>query len=59
MTEPITISFVGTTDIKSWLEQAAKQDDRSVSYILRQLLEREMHRSRTQASSETKRRSAA
>jgi hypothetical protein len=52
MTEPLTISFVGTTDIKQWLEQSAKKDDRSVSYVLRQILEREMHRSRAQPTQE-------
>jgi len=41
MNEPITISFVGTNDLKTWLEQQAKADDRSISYILRQILERE------------------
>lgn len=40
MSEPTTISFVGTLRIKTWLEQQAKASDRSVSYILRQLLEK-------------------
>jgi hypothetical protein len=38
-TEPITISFVGTTEIKLWLEQWAKEDERSISYILRKILQ--------------------
>jgi len=50
MSEPITISFVGTTEIKCWLEQCAKKDDRSMSYILRQILKQELQREKqTQA----------
>lgn len=41
MSEQITISFVGTAKLKSLLEQWAKQDDRSVSYIMRKILEKE------------------
>ena len=41
MSEQITISFVGTTKIKKLLEQWAAQDDRSVSYIMRKILENE------------------
>jgi hypothetical protein len=44
MSEQITISFVGTQEIKSLLEKWAAEDDRSVSYILRQILEREARR---------------
>lgn len=44
MPEPITISFVGTTEQKTLLEQWAKQDERSVSYIMRQILKREAQR---------------
>ena len=44
MTEAITISFVATTEIKSWLERWATEDDRSVSYIIRKILEREAQR---------------
>ena len=44
MTEPITISFVGTTEIKTLLEQWATEDDRSISYIMRQILKREQQR---------------
>ncbi len=44
MSEQITISFVGTQEIKSLLEKWAAEDDRSVSYILRQILENEARR---------------
>lgn len=44
MSEPTTISFVGTTEIKTLLEQWADEDDRSVSYIMRQILKREAQR---------------
>lgn len=44
MTEPTTICFVGTTELKAMLEKWAKQDDRSVSYIMRQILTREAQR---------------
>lgn len=43
MAEPI-ISFVGTTELKTMLEQWAAEDDRSVSYVLRQILTREAQR---------------
>lgn len=41
MSEPITISFVGTKELKALLQRWAEDDDRSVSYIIRQILERE------------------
>ncbi len=41
MSEPITISFVGTKELKALLKQWAEQDDRSVSYIIRQILKKE------------------
>ena len=44
MSEPITISFVGTRELKTLLVQWAEQDDRSVSYIIRQILEKESQR---------------
>ena len=44
MSEPITISFVGTKELKALLQQWAEQDDRSVSYIIRQILEKESQR---------------
>jgi hypothetical protein len=47
VSEPITISFVGNTEIKAWLEQWAKEDDRSMSYVIRQILRHEVQR-RTQ-----------
>lgn len=42
--EQVTISFVGTAQIKNLLEQWAKQEDRSISATLRQILEREAQR---------------
>lgn len=44
MSEPITMSFVGTAEQKALLEQWAKEDDRSVSYVMRQILKREAQR---------------
>ena len=44
MFEPITISFVGTKELKDLLRQWADQHDRSVSYIIRQILEKETRR---------------
>lgn len=49
MSEPITISFVGTKELKDLLKQWAEQDDRSISYIIRQILEKERHRRTTEA----------
>jgi hypothetical protein len=39
-----TICFMGTEAIKAWLERWAAEDERSVSYILRQILKREIER---------------
>ena len=47
MTDPKTISFVGTIEIKNWLKQWAKQDDRTVSATLRRILEQEAQRRNT------------
>lgn len=44
MSEPVTISFVGTQELKKLLKQWAEHDDRSVSYIIRQILEKEILR---------------
>lgn len=44
MSELTTISFVGTTEQKKLLKRWAKEDDRSVSYIMRQILKREAQR---------------
>jgi hypothetical protein len=44
MSESITISFVGTRELKALLMQWAEQDDRSVSYIIRHILEKESQR---------------
>ena len=41
MHEPITLSFVGTRQLKSMLEQWAKEEDRSISAVMRQILQRE------------------
>ena len=53
MSEPITISFVGTTELKTLLERWAREDDRSVSYTMRQILTREAQR-RQQLQTEQK-----
>lgn len=39
-----TICFMGTEAIKTQLEQWAAEDERSVSYVLRQILKREIQR---------------
>ncbi|MBE7553126.1 MAG: hypothetical protein HS126_18795 [Anaerolineales bacterium] len=44
MSKPITISFLGTTELKALLEQWAREDDRSVSYVMRQILKCEAQR---------------
>jgi hypothetical protein len=41
MSESITISFVGTRELKTLLEKWAAADDRSVSYVMRQILRKE------------------
>ena len=44
MSQPLTISFVADSQIKSWLERWAREDDRSISYVLRQILKQEAQR---------------
>lgn len=44
MTVSITMSFVTTTELKRLVEQWAQEDDRSVSYIMRRILEKEAQR---------------
>lgn len=44
MSEPATICFVGTAELKAQLEQWAAEDERSVSYMMRQILKREAQR---------------
>lgn len=41
MSDPITMSFVATKKLKKLVEQWAQDDNRSVSYIIRQILEKE------------------
>jgi len=53
MSERITISFVGTTELKTLLERWAREDDRSISYTMRQILTREAQR-RQQPQTEQK-----
>jgi hypothetical protein len=48
-----TICFMGTEAIKTQLEQWAAEDERSVSYVLRQILKREIER-RIQSQTEQK-----
>ncbi len=43
-TEAVTAAFVITKGQKEQLQQWAAQDDRSVSYIMRQSLEKEQQR---------------
>jgi hypothetical protein len=38
-TPPITISFVGTEELKSWLAAEAEKQDRSQSSLIRGILE--------------------
>ena len=56
MSEPITISFVGTTEQKTLLEQWAKQDDRSISWVMRQILKQEAQRRKAQEQKPVERR---
>lgn len=49
MSKFITVSFAATAEQKTCLEQWAQQDDRSVSYILRDILKRELDRRAAQA----------
>ena len=44
MIETTTASFVITTELKVMLEQWAKEEDRSVSYVVRQILKTEAQR---------------
>ncbi|MCG3210580.1 MAG: hypothetical protein FOGNACKC_04211 [Anaerolineae bacterium] len=44
----ITISFVGTLELKQLLETWAEQEDRSLSATLRQILTREAERRKLQ-----------
>lgn len=44
MSDTVTICFITTTEHKSLLEQWAKQDDRTVSATLRQIVEKEAQR---------------
>lgn len=49
MSETVTKSFVLTKELVDCLEQWAKADDRSVSYILRDILKKECDRRAAQA----------
>lgn len=37
----ITISFIGTTELKKWLDDEANRQDRSTSAVIRTILEKE------------------
>ena len=50
MSETVTASFVITTEQKACLEQWAAADDRSVSYVVRQILQAEAQRRQSQIS---------
>ena len=54
MSEPATICFVGTAELKELLEQWAAEDERSVSYIMRQILKREAQRRKPSKALQTK-----
>ena len=54
MSEPATICFVGTTELKTMVEEWAKEDERSVSYIMRQILKREAQRRKQPQTTEQK-----
>jgi predicted transcriptional regulator len=43
----ITMSIAVTPELKQWLQNRASKDDRSVSYVLRKILERELRREKT------------
>jgi hypothetical protein len=44
MSDLVTISFVATKKQKKLIEQWAQEDERSISYIIRQILEKEIQR---------------
>jgi len=50
MNDPIILSAVVTTHLKQQLEQWAKEEDRSISATLRQILAREARRRASQPS---------
>lgn len=54
MSEPATICFVGTAELKTMVEEWAKEDERSVSYIMRQILKREAQRRKQAQATEQK-----
>jgi predicted transcriptional regulator len=54
MSDPLTISFIGTKELKNALQQWAEKEDRSVSYIIRQILEKEIYRRTVEAESNGK-----
>jgi hypothetical protein len=49
-----TICFMATTEQKALLEQWAVENDRSVSYIMRQILKREAQRRKQPQTTEQK-----
>jgi predicted transcriptional regulator len=50
MSKPITLSVVVTQELRDCLERWAAADDRSMSYILRDILKQECDRRRSQQS---------
>ena len=54
MNKPLTMSFVATPELKSWLEKEAVKDDRSVSYVLRQILTQEAVRRKNRQQQQVK-----
>ena len=54
MQEQVTVCFVGTKQLKELLEQWAKEEDRSISAVMRQILQREVLRREIDQQSEIK-----
>ena len=48
----ITTSFVITTELRRLLEQWAKEEERSVSYVVRQILKAEAQRRKQPSSNQ-------
>ena len=51
--QPVTISFVATSELKELLEQWSVEDDRTVSATLRQILSQEIQRRNSRLQHQT------
>jgi hypothetical protein len=58
MKDPKTISFVGTTQIETILKKWAADKERSVSYILRKMVETEAQKQTSEEEKEGKHQTA-